>query len=121
MQQSSGLGSALAGAEAQLAAASGRLEQAQQEAAAAAAAAAAASAEAAAARQAAACSKEKYEGLVQCQICYEGTRDTLLMPCMHFLYCQDCVRKCLRAGKPKHCPACRTPVSGQIVVHLNRE
>jgi hypothetical protein len=107
----------LAGAECQLAAASSSLEEAQR----AAAAAADAAADAAAARLAAALSLERLEGLVQCQICFEATRDTLLMPCMHFLYCKDCIHRCLGAGRPKHCPACRSPVSGQIVVHLNRE
>jgi hypothetical protein len=114
------LSTALATASSHLASTSSQLSEAQQAAAAATAAATAASSDAAAARAAAASSKEKWEDLVVCQICYEGHRDTVLLPCMHFLYCKDCLHRSFRQ-RQRQCPACRTPVSGQIVVHLNRE
>ena len=120
MEHNKGLSTALATATSQLASTSSQLSEAQQATAAATASAAAATSDAAAARAAAAASKEKWEGLVVCQICYEGHRDTVLLPCMHFLYCKDCLHRSFRQ-RERHCPACRTPVSGQIVVHLNRE
>ena len=36
---------------------------------------------------------------VLCQICMEHKRDTVLMPCMHFLYCHGCIQgQTARAG-----------------------
>eukprot|EP00698_Gefionella_okellyi_P025372 TRINITY_DN9259_c0_g1_i2.p1 TRINITY_DN9259_c0_g1~~TRINITY_DN9259_c0_g1_i2.p1 ORF type:complete len:270 (+),score=62.84 TRINITY_DN9259_c0_g1_i2:786-1595(+) len=51
-----------------------------------------------------------------CQICMDKPRDTLLLPCVHFLYCSACVSKALAQGG---CPACRTPVSGKLHVKLS--
>jgi hypothetical protein len=80
---------------------------------------------AAAAQQALREAQEKVEQATLCQICFEQPRDTVLMPCMHFLYCAGCVRKGVEqaaAGKDGgvlRCPVCRAPVSGQVVVHLS--
>lgn len=64
--------------------------------------------------------EERMEQAVLCQICFERPRDTVLMPCMHFLYCQSCMHQssssCSGAGQ--RCPVCRAAVSGQVVVHL---
>jgi flagellar motor protein MotB len=80
---------------------------------------------AAAVQQALKDAQEKVEQATMCQICFEQPRDTVLMPCMHFLYCAGCVRKGVEqaaAGKDGgalRCPVCRAPVSGQVVVHLS--
>jgi len=44
-----------------------------------------------------------------CTVCTSASRDTVLMPCMHFLYCMNCLSK----GVTK-CPACRVGISGKI-------
>jgi hypothetical protein len=72
---------------------------------------------------------------LECQICFERPRDTVLLPCMHFFACSKCV-EASRAGSggaaagggaaaaaaadpPVHrCPVCRAHVAGQVVVHL---
>jgi hypothetical protein len=35
--------------------------------------------------------QEQLEHALLCQICFDRPRDTVLMPCMHFLYCSNCV------------------------------
>jgi hypothetical protein len=74
---------------------------------------------------------DKLELALLCQICYDRPRDTVLMPCMHFLYCAKCIQQGAVAaaaaaaagskkaeGSPLRCPVCRVPCSGQVVVHL---
>jgi ABC-type phosphate transport system auxiliary subunit len=80
---------------------------------------------AAAVQQALRDAQERVEQATLCHICFEQPRDTVLMPCMHFLYCAGCVRKGVEAaaagkdGGALRCPVCRAPVSGQVVVHLS--
>jgi hypothetical protein len=80
--------------------------------------------------------REQLEHALMCQICFEKPKDTVLMPCMHFLYCSGCLdaaktpaKKSGRAGVGGSggkgdggllkCPVCRVPCSGQLVVHLS--
>jgi hypothetical protein len=49
----------------------------------------------------------------RCGICIEKNRDTILMPCLHFLYCNSCI-----TGQVKSCPACRMPINGTFHCRL---
>ena len=40
----------------------------------------------------------------KCLIGFDNKRDTVLMPCMHFLYCGECV---LEEHIGSECPSCR--------------
>ena len=42
-----------------------------------------------------------------CQICFEAKKDTILLPCGHYLYCTDCVEK---QANPDLCPYCRQKI-----------
>jgi hypothetical protein len=80
---------------------------------------------------------DQLERALLCQICFERPKDTVLMPCMHFLYCSGCLAAAKTPGKKAaggtggaaaakgesgavlKCPVCRVPCSGQLVVHLS--
>jgi TolA-binding protein len=78
---------------------------------------------------------DQLERALLCQICFEKPKDTVLMPCMHFLYCSGCLAAAKTPGKKAaggaaggskgdggavlKCPVCRVPCSGQLVVHLS--
>ncbi|XP_068757006.1 uncharacterized protein [Montipora capricornis] len=61
---------------------------------------------------------EKAQNSQQCQICFERPRDCIIMPCTHLLYCRVCVTEHKRKGE-KRCPACRGPISGEILCNIN--
>ena len=46
-----------------------------------------------------------------CCICMERKRDTVLMPCMHAMFCSLCLRSPTQATA---CPTCRGPIAGLI-------
>ena len=48
-----------------------------------------------------------------CQICMDARIDTLLLPCMHVLYCEACLVTC------QDCPTCRTPIRGRLPCKLH--
>ena len=52
------------------------------------------------------------------QICLTSPRDTVLMPCLHFMYCKGCVAQHRRSQNL--CPVCRTGISGELIVHLQQ-
>lgn len=56
---------------------------------------------------------EEFQGLIYCQICKENFRDTVILPCKHFLYCN----KCLEKPDTKSCPACLVPISDLLNVN----
>jgi hypothetical protein len=61
--------------------------------------------------------KERNEERFKCCICMDGVRDTLIMPCMHFLYCNACMRR--NSATSNNCPACRTNIQGLLKCHTN--
>lgn len=54
-----------------------------------------------------------------CQICFERSRDCIIMPCTHFLYCRTCVTEHKKKGDSR-CPACRGPISGEMLCNVNQ-
>eukprot|EP00899_Mesostigma_viride_P024431 jgi/Mesvir1/5172/Mv15310-RA.2 len=53
---------------------------------------------------------EELEAMALCRMCFSVKRDTLLVPCLHMLYCQECVRTHASSGGTK-CPTCRTTIA----------
>jgi hypothetical protein len=49
---------------------------------------------------------------LECGICMDRRRDTLVLPCAHLLYCRECL------SKVESCPTCRTPISEIILCKL---
>lgn len=50
-----------------------------------------------------------------CQICFDEERNSVLIPCLHFLYCRQCVNKYRDEMKNgAECPACKTLITGQL-------
>eukprot|EP00897_Mesotaenium_endlicherianum_P008528 jgi/Mesen1/7703/ME000405S06992 len=60
---------------------------------------------------------EKERGV--CSICFEQPRDVLVLPCMHFHYCNSCIVTSLEARNV--CPTCRSPVSGVLKCNLSMQ
>jgi len=52
------------------------------------------------------------EAGMECVICYERAKDTLLQPCNHICFCSDCASKL----KPNICPVCRSPITSKIKI-----
>ncbi|KAL2608302.1 hypothetical protein R1flu_026875 [Riccia fluitans] len=52
-----------------------------------------------------------------CQICMENTRDTIILPCAHFLYCNKCLLN--HKKRSNKCPACRGSTSAVLHCHLS--
>jgi len=49
-----------------------------------------------------------------CIVCFETPRNTLIMPCLHFQFCQTCVRM---LPSPR-CPTCRGNIAGTLTCNL---
>lgn len=62
---------------------------------------------------------EKSREAQLCQICFEHSRDCIIMPCTHLLYCRACVTRHKKKGDSR-CPACRGPISGEILCNVNQ-
>jgi late competence protein required for DNA uptake (superfamily II DNA/RNA helicase) len=58
-----------------------------------------------------------YEARLKCRICFERLRDALVMPCMHFMYCHQCLVEHGEASR--NCPACRSPISDVLQCKLD--
>jgi hypothetical protein len=54
--------------------------------------------------------KQLFDDHISCEICLDETkpRDTILFPCLHMLYCWDCV------SSTDTCPYCRVKISGRL-------
>ncbi|MCO5559024.1 hypothetical protein L7F22_012616 [Adiantum nelumboides] len=46
-----------------------------------------------------------------CLVCLDRPRNTLVLPCLHFQYCLDCLLL-HRAHNGNTCPSCRRPIEG---------
>jgi len=52
------------------------------------------------------------ESGMECVICYERQKDTLLQPCNHICCCSTCASKL----KPNICPICRTAITNKVKI-----
>lgn len=59
--------------------------------------------------------KEKEKSL--CSICFSFPRDTVVLNCMHFQYCSNCMRA--NQLSSNRCPTCRGNISGVLKLNLN--
>eukprot|EP00803_Ostreobium_quekettii_P001163 evm.model.scf_1801.1 EVM.evm.TU.scf_1801.1 scf_1801:1946-4804(+) len=57
--------------------------------------------------------KQELDNEVLCQICFERKRDVVILPCMHFNFCKQCLMESFKSGSRK-CPMCREPVTGEL-------
>ncbi|KAL2645223.1 hypothetical protein R1flu_012810 [Riccia fluitans] len=62
--------------------------------------------------------EEEKEKLL-CQICLVKTRNALLLPCMHLLYCHDCLL--VHKSRNNSCPTCRGTITALLQCNLQIE
>lgn len=55
---------------------------------------------------------------VLCQICFERRRDVVVLPCMHFQFCRQCLLESFKAPGNRKCPLCRVNVTGELNMNL---
>jgi E3 ubiquitin-protein ligase BRE1 len=60
---------------------------------------------------------EQQEARHLCGICFERPRDAIVLPCTHFLYCNQCLSE--NTKNSKKCPACRSALSGVLLCKLD--
>eukprot|EP00164_Ancoracysta_twista_P006248 GFYU01008674.1.p1 GENE.GFYU01008674.1~~GFYU01008674.1.p1 ORF type:complete len:326 (-),score=78.31 GFYU01008674.1:189-1166(-) len=48
-----------------------------------------------------------------CRICYDKPRNAVVLPCLHFLYCRDCIYRHEHATKT--CPTCQVEIKAILV------
>ncbi|KAL3694702.1 hypothetical protein R1sor_008353 [Riccia sorocarpa] len=53
-----------------------------------------------------------------CHMCKGNVRTTVLFPCMHFLYCSECLDEHQRSNR--QCPSCQTPITAVMNLDLER-
>lgn len=62
---------------------------------------------------------EETDQELRCLICMDRARDTVIMPCLHFLFCKQCIDQ---HGKTSNqCPSCRQVTTGSIICRLKGE
>jgi len=57
------------------------------------------------------------ERAMNCAICFMAKRDAVIFPCMHAMYCHECVQKHFKmcsSQNAKKCPCCRTVMTGMM-------
>lgn len=60
-----------------------------------------------------------YEGSALCQICIENQRNTFILPCSHFVYCDECLKRHWEINEFRLCPLCRGPAHSVIITNLH--
>jgi len=58
------------------------------------------------------------EGELRCGICYEARKNCVLLPCLHHLFCAECLNTHFSTSQARTCPVCRKGVSGVLVLQL---
>lgn len=61
---------------------------------------------------------KEYQEVMHCRLCHTAVRNCVVLPCLHFLYCDGCFKKHCTASPT--CPACSTPVTGFQTLILMR-
>ena len=59
--------------------------------------------------------------LLRCVICMEKARDTVVLPCLHFLFCSTCIQKHNSSSNTNKCPSCRQTTTGNLNCRLEGE
>ncbi|KAL3698266.1 hypothetical protein R1sor_012342 [Riccia sorocarpa] len=62
-------------------------------------------------------SLEAEKAKLLCQICMVKTRDTIVLPCTHFLYCNSCLF--IHKRRSNTCPACRGSIAALLHCQLS--
>jgi len=55
------------------------------------------------------------ESGMECVVCYERAKDTLIQPCNHICCCSQCAAKL----SPNICPVCRSPIEGKVKIFFS--
>jgi len=53
-----------------------------------------------------------------CVICHQHIRDTVVLPCAHFLFCNECIKDQIDSSESKQCPMCHHSVSQLVVCQM---
>lgn len=61
---------------------------------------------------------KEYQEVMHCRLCHTAVRNCVVLPCLHFLYCDTCFKK--HCTVTPTCPACNMPVSGFQTLMLSR-
>lgn len=56
--------------------------------------------------------QEASRSALECTVCLDKPRDTVILPCSHFAVCSECQKAC------RNCPVCRGAVNGSIKVFI---
>ncbi|KAL2650010.1 hypothetical protein R1flu_018138 [Riccia fluitans] len=51
-----------------------------------------------------------------CCMCKVNLRNTVILPCMHFLYCSECLHN--HQKRSSECPTCQTPIGAAVNLNL---
>lgn len=49
---------------------------------------------------------------MECLVCMDKERNTVILPCSHYAVCGECLVQC------RNCPVCRGPMGGSIKVYV---
>jgi chromosome segregation ATPase len=62
----------------------------------------------------------EFQDALQCKLCRAVQRNCVVLPCLHFLYCDTCVKQ--HCGANPSCPACNCTVTGfqTLLMHPSR-
>lgn len=53
-----------------------------------------------------------------CVLCNQHIRDTVVLPCAHFLFCNECIKQQIDKSDAKQCPTCHHSVSQLVVCQM---
>lgn len=62
---------------------------------------------------------KEYEQRLQCMICMEKPRETVVLPCLHFLFCETCMFEHKKSSNK--CPSCNQTTTGSLHCRLEGE
>ncbi|PSC71594.1 E3 ubiquitin-ligase [Micractinium conductrix] len=61
---------------------------------------------------------QDFQEALQCKICRTVQRNCVVLPCLHFLYCDSCIKR--HCASTPSCPACTRAVTGFQTLMLHR-
>eukprot|EP00092_Neocalanus_flemingeri_P005224 GFUD01005617.1.p1 GENE.GFUD01005617.1~~GFUD01005617.1.p1 ORF type:complete len:307 (-),score=71.94 GFUD01005617.1:483-1403(-) len=63
--------------------------------------------------------EDKYQVKLECKICFDGSVNTVLLPCGHACCCQDCSVRLQFATWDSKCPICRNRIQGISMLYFS--